>query len=125
VNNTVLIVEDDAMLRKLYENVLERESIPFIEATNGEEGLAKALSEHPALILLDVIMPKMDGISMLKKLREDSWGHDVEVIMLTNLGDARQVATALANGVHDYLIKADWKIEDLMGIVKQKLHMSP
>lgn len=123
MNTAVLVVEDDAMLRRLYHTALSNASITHSEATNGEEGLQKALSEHPTLILLDIIMPKMDGVTMLTKLREDPWGKDVEVIMLTNLSDAKQVAAALSNGVHDYLVKADWKLDDLMTLVKQKLHL--
>ena len=63
----------------------------------------------------------MDGITMLIKLREDTWGKNVPVIILTNLSDDEMVTRSIQNGVHDYLVKADWKLEDLVEKIKKKL----
>ena len=63
----------------------------------------------------------MDGITMLIKLREDAWGKNVPVIILTNLSDDEMVTRSIQNGVHDYLVKADWKLEDLVEKIKKKL----
>ena len=66
-------------------------------------------------------MPVMDGMTMLEKLREDEWGKNVEVILLTSLSDAKQVANALEKGVTDYLIKSDMDLKDVVAKVKNKL----
>ena len=123
-NKKILIVEDEVSLRNALCNKLAREGFSTLEAKNGEEGLEVALREHPDLILLDIIMPKMDGISMLKKLREDEWGKRVPVIVLTNLSDMEKVAEVAEGGAFDYLIKADWKLEDVVNKVKQKLNIN-
>ena len=81
-----------------------REKFSVLQATNGEEGLTVALRDHPNLILLDIIIPVMDGMTMLRKLREDAWGKDVPVILLTNLNDAEKAADALEHGVYDFLV---------------------
>lgn len=82
---TILIIEDEKILRETIHVGLESDKFKVIEARDGEEGLIVALREHPDLIVLDLIMPKMDGMTMLKKLRSDAWGKAVPVIILTNL----------------------------------------
>ena len=81
--------------------------------------LAIALKEQPDVILLDIIMPKMDGITMLKKLREDAWGKEAKVILLTNLSSNEKLAEVTAQGSHEYLVKTDWKIEDVVTKVRE------
>lgn len=117
----ILIVEDDNILRLTLNNNLAREGFEIIEAKNGEEGLVTSSREHPDLILLDIFMPVMDGITMLKKLREDSWGKDAKIIMLTNLSDKEKLAEAMAQGSFDYLVKSDWKIDDVVKKVKKRI----
>lgn len=82
---TVLIIEDDQVLREMYKDKMERSGYKVLIANDGEEGLKVALQNHPDLILLDLMMPKMDGTSMMEKLREDTWGKNVPIIILTNL----------------------------------------
>jgi len=117
----ILIVDDEAVLLNLLSSKINSNGFSVIEARDGDEGLQKALSEHPDLILLDIIMPKMDGITMLKKLRLDSWGQNVPVIILSNLNTAESVEKSLANGAYDYLIKIDYTLDDLVKIVKKRL----
>ncbi|MCX6716850.1 MAG: response regulator [Candidatus Taylorbacteria bacterium] len=123
----VLIAEDEATLRGAIKDELTREGISVIEAKNGEEGLRIALSEHPDLIMIDILMPKMDGLAMLKKLREDPWGKNVDFIILTNVSDFDEISRAMkVSEVKDhesfeYLIKSDVKIEDVVEKVKKKL----
>jgi CheY-like chemotaxis protein len=117
----ILIVDDEAVLVDLLRNKISRQGFGVIEARDGEEGLQKALAEHPDLILMDIIMPKMDGITVLKKLRQDHWGKDVPVIILTNLNTAEAVENSIASGVYDYLVKIDYTLDDLADIIKRRL----
>lgn len=119
---TILIIEDDQSLRKVLKAKCEREGFGVFEASNGEEGLASALSHHPDCILLDIIMPKKDGISTLRELREDSWGEKASVIMLSNLEDAKTIERAVANKAFDYLIKVDWSLEEVIDKIKEKIN---
>lgn len=81
----ILIVDDDATLRTMYEGRFTSGGFAVITAGDGEEGLTRALEEHPDLLLLDINMPKMDGLAMMKKVRLDVWGKTVPIILLTNL----------------------------------------
>ena len=117
----VLIVEDDTSLRKALAEKLLYEGFAVCEAENGVVGLEAALCEHPDIILLDVVMPKMDGLTMLSKLREDSWGKIAQVIMLTNVNDGESVLKSLDQAAFDYLIKSDWKLEDIVKKIRERL----
>lgn len=117
----VEIVEDEVSLLEVLSDKFVKEGFNVLQAKNGDEGLKVALAEHPDIILLDIIMPVMDGMTMLKKLREDSWGKDAKVIILTNLSDNEKTAQALDGGSDDYLVKSDWKIEDVVKKVEEKL----
>jgi len=117
----ILIVEDEKSLVIALKEKIVKEEMEAIVAKNGKEGLDLALREHPDLILLDIVMPVMDGITMLKKLRNDKWGRDVPVIILTNLSDAQKVAEGIDQNVCGYLVKSDWKIEEVMKKIKEAL----
>jgi len=118
----ILIIEDDSALRQAVSDKLNREGYKVIEARNGQEGLDKAFTSKPDLILLDIIMPKMQGLEVLEKIREDQWGQGAEIILMTNLAEDNKVAKALKLGVKDYLIKGDWKLEDVLKKVREKLN---
>ncbi len=124
MNKKILIVEDEMTLSRALEITFQHEKFQIIKAINGEEGLVKALAEHPDVILLDIIMPKMDGLTMLKNLREDAWGKDVPVILLTNLSGDENVQAALDKGVYDYLVKTDWNLSDIVNVVKSRLNIA-
>ncbi len=117
----ILIVEDEASMLRLLSDRFISEGFIVLEAKNGEEGLKSALENHPNLVLIDIIMPVLDGIAMLKKLRQDSWGKNVPAIMLTNLSDSAKIAEVLESGAYDYLVKSDCKLEDIVKRVKEKL----
>lgn len=117
----VLVVEDEVELAEVIASQLKEEKIGVRIARDGVEGLEMALKLHPDLILLDIIMPKMDGMTMLAHLRKDSWGKDAKVILLTNLSDNEKVAEAIKQQSYDYLVKADWNIRDVVKLVKEKL----
>lgn len=120
----VLVVEDDGSVLSILTNALGKQGFIMLGARNGEEGLEVALRERPDLILLDIIMPKMDGKTMLKRLRQDPWGQQVPVIILTNLNQADQVSMALENEVFDFFVKANTGLDDVVDKVKEKLGLS-
>jgi DNA-binding response OmpR family regulator len=119
---TVLVIEDDIALRKVLVEKLSDEKFRVLESADGEAGLAAALENHPAIILLDIFMPRMDGITMLSKLRSlDSWGKHVQVIVLTNSTDAQTIATVSGFGATDFLIKSEWSLEALVARIRERL----
>jgi len=117
----ILVVEDEAPLRTLLITELKREGINAIGAKDGEEGLELALKEHPDLLLVDILMPKKDGLEMIKELRNDAWGAGAVVVLLTNLNDSEKIVEALQYGTREYLVKADWRIEDVIKMAKEKI----
>lgn len=117
----ILIVEDDEPLSDVLKERFENEGFRVSVAKNGVDGLLVALEKHPAIILLDIIMPQLGGLDMLKQLRGYEAGKDIPVIVLTNLSDSKEVHEALANGARDYLVKADWAISDVVESVRKQL----
>jgi two-component system, OmpR family, alkaline phosphatase synthesis response regulator PhoP len=117
----LLIVDDESIVRKALSSQFDSGEVEVITANDGEAGLEAALEHHPDLILLDLVMPKMDGMTMLTKLREDDWGKKAEVIILTNLSDAERVSEAVDKGTYEYLVKVDWNVTDVVNRVKDKL----
>jgi len=118
---TVLVVEDDKSLLDALKIKLEKNGFNVITAKNGRVGLEIALSKHPNLILTDLMMPIMDGFTMIEKIRKDKWGEKVEIIILSVLTEAEHVEKAMENNVYDFLGKSDWKIKDVILAVKEKL----
>lgn len=116
----ILIVEDDKGLRLPLVTVLKNEGFNVLEATNGEEGLQMALETHPDLMIIDIVMPVLDGISMLKKLRTDSWGKNAQALLLTNLSYDKKAQEGFEQGVFEYLVKSDWSIPAIVGKIKEK-----
>ena len=103
----ILLVEDDSTIREALALTFTKEGFIVSEAVDGEDGLKKAFGEHPVLIMLDLIMPKMDGMTMLKKLREDDWGKDVPVIILTNVNSDANLQQIVEHRPAYYLVKSD------------------
>jgi DNA-binding response OmpR family regulator len=121
----ILIVEDESPLRNAVSDILTFEGFQVFQAKNGQEGLEVALKEKPDLILLDLMMPVMDGLSMLEKLREDKpYGAQASVILLTNINDPDKVAQATSAGSYDFLVKSDWNIEDVVRKIKARLNVA-
>ena len=127
-NKKILVieaVEDDTSLRKVLHDKFTAEGFSVLEAGDGEEGLAIAFREHPDLIILDILMPKMDGIKMMQKLRkENEWGKKVPIILLTNLtGDDERINQAITENEPAYfMVKSNWKIGDLVEKVRERLN---
>lgn len=118
----ILVVDDDPMYVKIYEKKFTDSGFEVRVAMDGEEGLKMALEEHPDLILLDLMMPKMDGMTTMKKLREDAWGKTVPIIILTNLDASDKV---LQGVVEDqpayYIMKANSTPDDILEKARQIL----
>lgn len=119
---TVLIVEDDTALRRVLTDKLTAEGFVVFGAVNGKEGLAVAEEKHPSLILLDIFMPIMDGITMLTKLRGlNAWGKHVIVLVLTNSVDAGTIAKVSGLGAADFMIKSEWSLDALVARIHERL----
>src|SRR5690348_5939954 len=110
----ILIVEDEPALLQILSDQFQSEGFEVLTARNGEEGLKIALKETPNLMIVDVVMPKMDGVTMLKKIREDERGKTIPAMVLSNLSDPGTTAKALESEVYDYLVKTDWTLDDLV-----------
>jgi CheY-like chemotaxis protein len=110
----VLIVEDEEVLQKTLKDDFEAHNFEVVATLDGADGLEKALSLHPRLIVLDILVPKLDGTAFLKKLREDSWGANASVMVLANISDYKKLEKALELGVDEYMIKADWNIKNVV-----------
>jgi len=118
----ILIVEDEAPMLEALARKFSDKGFDVITASDGEEGLRKALELRPDIVLLDIIMPKMEGIEVMHRIRDDKkWGSDVPIIMLTNLSDADNVAEAAKYRVYDFLVKTDWRLDDIYELVEQKI----
>jgi DNA-binding response OmpR family regulator len=117
----VLIVEDEEILLTALTEELKQEGFDTAGAKDGVEGVEKAASEKPDLILLDLVMPRLDGIGALKQLKENPDTKPIPVVILTNLSDYDKVSDALALGAMDYLVKANYRLEELVAKIKTVL----
>ena len=115
----ILIIEDDKSLVDALSQKLTKVGFDCILAFNGKEGLKKIEAEKPDLILLDIIMPIMDGLTMLKELRKTN--KEVPAIVLTNLSGEDKLSEALSNGSYDYLVKSDYSLEDIVSKINKVL----
>jgi len=116
-NKKILVVEDEATLQKALNDVLTQEGYNVLSALDGALGLDLALKEEPDLILLDIILPKMDGFEVLKRLKEKD--SQIPIIILTNLSDINDIQKALDLGATTYLVKADFHLSDVLKKVKE------
>ncbi len=117
----VLIIEDEEMLVNMYISKFEKEGYEIEKALNGREGLEKVKSYNPEIILLDVIMPEMDGFMVLKQLKSEASTKNIPVIMLTNLGQEEDIEKGEKLGVKDYLVKANLTPSQVVDKVKEVL----
>jgi DNA-binding response OmpR family regulator len=120
-NTKILIVEDEEILLTALSEELKSEGFNIVGAKDGVEGVEKAQVEKPDLILLDLVMPRLDGIGALKQLKEGEQTKDIPVVILTNLSDYDKISDALTLGAMDYLVKANYRLEDLVNKVKTVL----
>ena len=122
INKKILIVEDDKSFLWILRQSLENEGFSVIFAQDGEEGLKMAEEEKPDLILLDILLPKMDGITMARKLKGK--GIKSQIIFLTNLKDAEHISEAVEVVKEtDYIIKSDLHIDQIVDRVKSRFNL--
>lgn len=117
----VLLVEDDAFLADIYQKKFEMEGFKVTVAGNGERGLEEAKKKKPDIILLDILLPKLDGFSVLEALKKDPAAKNIPVILLTNLGQKDDVERGLQSGAVDYLIKTHFKPSEVVDKVRKVL----
>ncbi len=120
---SVLVVDDEKSTLLVVSAAIRDAGFTVYEATDGQEGLALALARHPDMILLDIQMPVMDGISMLEELRKDLWGKDAFVMLLTHVSGTDKVAQALELGAFDYLDKSNWDLPAIVAQIKKRLRV--
>jgi DNA-binding response OmpR family regulator len=117
----ILIVEDDLFLRRLCQNKLEKEGFEVILAEDGMRGIEEAKKTSPNLILLDIILPNIDGFEVLKILRDEVSTKLIPIILLSNLGQKEDIDKGLALGANDYLIKAHFSPQEIVDKVREVL----
>ena len=119
----LLLVEDDTFLASIYRTKFEQEGFKVSVAENGEDGLEAARKKKPDIVLLDILLPRLDGFSVLTELKKDKRACDIPVILLTNLGQKEDVDKGLASGAAGYLIKAHCRPSETVAQVKKILRM--
>lgn len=117
----ILFIEDEPTLQKTLGRALEQEGFEILSALDGEIGITKAKESKPDLILLDLILPKMDGFEVLKRLKENEETKDIPVIILTNLENPEDIEKVLSLGATTYLVKANYDLEEVIDKIKDML----
>ena len=121
IMKTILFIEDESALQKTFGEVLKQEGYEMISALDGEIGLRLAEVKKPDLILLDLILPKIHGFDVLKKLKQAEGTKHISVIVLTNLEGMRDVDMALELGATTYLVKAQYSLEEVVEKIKKAI----
>jgi len=114
----ILIVEDDKILRELISRKLQKEDYNISAAIDGEEGLKKVKEEKPDIVLLDLILPGIDGFEVLERIKQDPEINKIPVVILSNLGQKEEIEKGLKLGATDYLIKAHFTLSEIVAKVR-------
>jgi len=119
----ILIIEDESDIREAMAEAITQAGFEALTAENGQIGYETAITEQPDLILLDIIMPVMDGHETLQKLRQDPWGQNAKVIMLTSMDDVKNIASAHEGAITDYIIKAHASLDEIVNKVRASIYV--
>jgi DNA-binding response OmpR family regulator len=117
----ILLIEDNPAMNKVYRNRLTSEGFEVVSAMDGQEGLDAAIKDKPDIVLLDLVMPKMDGFDVLVEIRKKYSKKKLPVIILSNLGQKSDIEKADKLGSNDYLVKADFSLIDAVKRIRQHL----
>jgi len=117
----ILFIEDESALQKTFGDILKNKGYGVLKALDGESGLRSAKGERPDLILLDLILPKMDGFEVLKELKENEETKNIPVIILTNLEETEDIQKALELGATTYLVKSSYTLEEVVNKIEKAL----
>lgn len=120
----VAIIEDDLAISQMYRIKFEAEGFDVETASNGKLGLELCLEWHPDIILLDLMMPEMNGDEMLINLRKDEWGEDVKVIILTNMGEQEAPEIIKQLNARRFIVKAEMTPRQVAEVVKSELGLA-
>jgi len=121
----ILVVEDEEYLRDLYVQILAQEGYQVTSAVNGEDAYNLLTKNTYALVLLDIILPKMDGLQVLDKLKTKGATGNKHIVLLSNLGQDLVVAKAMEFGIRGYMVKSDYTPDELLKEVKGYLNNEP
>ena len=117
----ILIVEDEEAILKPLLKMFRREGFGVLGARNGEEGLTIARRTHPDLILLDIILPKMDGFTLMQELKDRPATAAIPIIVLTNLEDSADIERALGLGATTFLVKTNYQLTEIVKKIEETL----
>jgi twitching motility two-component system response regulator PilH len=117
----ILIIEDDPGFRRTYSDVLTADGYTVVTAEDGEQGLAMVSTEKPDVVLLDLILPKLPGFEVLKRIRADAETKDTIVLIISVLGEQTQIQKGLALGANDYTVKGSYKPNEVLGKIQALL----
>lgn len=115
----ILLVDDDAQLAELYQIVLKEAGYEVVWAASAVEGIKQARQQPYQLILLDIMMPVMNGIEALKILKEDPPTANIPVVILSNVADEEYIKTALSSGAVEYMVKTDYSPQQFLDLIKK------
>lgn len=119
----ILIIEDDPVFQQTLGEFLRAEGFKVFSAVDGVEGIKETQKQSPDLILLDIILPKKDGYEVIAELKKEPATKNIPIVLLTNLGGVQDVEKALGLGATTYLVKSDYKLEEVAGKIKEILKM--
>jgi DNA-binding response OmpR family regulator len=119
----IALIEDDEILSKSLKEELEDSDFEVLQAFDGEQGFELIKKEKPDLVLLDIIMPKLDGISLLKQLKDDNDVKDIPVVMLTVFGSYKKIADTIDMGAEAYFIKDQQNMTTVVESVREMLKL--
>lgn len=120
-NAKIAIIEDDVAIVQMYRMKFETEGYEVAFAEDGEQGLQLVEEFQPDIILLDLMMPIMSGAEVLKRIRQEDWGKDIDVIILTNMGESEAPEEIKELGVREYIAKSDMTPKQVAEKIKQTL----
>lgn len=117
----ILIIEDDPLMSRLYQKAFTFEGYQVVSAFDGEEGWEKMKQENPNLILLDIMMPKLNGLQFLEKIKKDPDYKKIPVVCLTNLAGQQDAEKALLLGAVKYIVKSEYEPKQVVNMIKEIL----